>query len=376
MEARHRTANNLALCTASGLYSSIPVADTEVMNPSERWIGAIENACAEPDPARSNRLITRLHYLLSEALADGLGREGGPNFHSWAVWGSRKAGVTIRQEDLDSAIRNATVTAGVVGGVIGAAAGVFAVRWLGWTGDSFTPAVGVSIGAGIGALTGGWAGRQIAIWSRGKAAKLMLRGNQIVVQDIGKQSARFLELLENGATSEGRMEFFAGLRAGPTERRGQDRLATAFRSYLAAFDANDLQAKRAAMIAGNCEIVYHEHIRLEPYIRGAMPFILRRCATRRWMTYKVGETVLTVAEDLPGMPTPTAAKNWAKIEQRMRYVFALFRKFHNAPEVFSRPNLEMEMGQVRKSGHLTGGEPGQCSGILQEARRATKWAGR
>ncbi len=100
------------------------------MTPSERWIAAIDDACAEPDPARSNRLITRLHYLLSEGLADALGRRGGPNFHSWAVWGSQKAGVTIRQEDLDSAIGNAAVTAGVVGSAVGAATGVFARRWL------------------------------------------------------------------------------------------------------------------------------------------------------------------------------------------------------------------------------------------------------
>ena len=89
------------------------------MTTSERWIKAIESACADPDMSRSNRLITKLHFLLSEALANNLGREGGPNFHSWAVWGSRKAGVTIRQEDLDSAISNATVTAGIVGCVVG-----------------------------------------------------------------------------------------------------------------------------------------------------------------------------------------------------------------------------------------------------------------
>jgi hypothetical protein len=318
------------------------------MTTSERWIGAVEDACAEPGLARSNQLITRLHYLLSEALADRLGREGGPNFHSWAVWGSRKAGVTIRQEDLDSAIGNATVTAGVVGSLIGAATGVFAGRWLRWGPDYITAV----IGAAIGILAGRWSGRKIAIWSRGKAAKLMLRGNQIVLQDIGEQSSRFLELLENGATSEGRESFFAGLRPGPTERHGQDRLATAFRSYLAAFDSNDLTVKRAAMIVGNCEIVYHEHIRLEPYIRGAMPFIVRRCATQRLMTYEIGERVLTVAEDLPGLPTPTAARNWAKIEERMRYVFALFREFHNAPEVFSSP-YATEMAQIGKSGNST-----------------------
>lgn len=193
------------------------------------------------------------------------------------------------------------------------------------------------LGAGIGAISGGWTGKQLAIWSRRKAARLVLEGNRTVLRDIGKQSARFLELLENGATSEGRKEFFAGLRPGPTERRGQDRLATAFRSYLTAYDAQDPEAKRTAMIAGNCEIVYHEHIRLEPYIRGAMPFIVRRCATQRLMTYEVGDIVLTVGENVPGVTSHTAADNWARIEDRMRYVFALFRKFHDAPEVFSAP---------------------------------------
>ena len=303
------------------------------MTTSERWIGAIRDACSEPDPARSNQLITRLHYLLSEAHAAVLGREGGPNFHSWAVWGSKKAGFTIRQEDLDSAIGNATATAGVVGSAVGAAAGILAGHWLRWAPDYFTGA----LGAGIGTLTGGRTGKQLAIWSRGKAAKLVLEGNRIVIQDIGTQSARFLELLETGATSEGRKVFFAELRPGPTERHGQDRLATAFRSYLAAFDSDDLEVKRAAMIAGNCEIVYHEHIRLEPYIRGAMPFIVRRCATQRLMTYEIGETILMVGDDLPGVSMPTAATNWVWIEERMRYVFALFRKFHNAPEVFSTP---------------------------------------
>ena len=313
------------------------------MTTSERWISAIDHACAEPDLSRSNQLITLLHYYLSEALANALGREGGPNFHSWAVWGSRKAGVTIRQEDLDNAIRHATVTAGIVGSVIGAATGVSAGRVLRWRPDSLTAA----IGAGIGTFTGAWTGRQIAIWSRAKAARLVLAGNQIVLQDIGEQSARFLELLENGATPEARDAFFAGLRPGPTQQHGQDRLATAFHSYLAAYDTNDLDAKREAMIAGNCEIVYHEHIRLEPYIRGAMPWIVRRGTTPRLMTYEIGDRVLTVGEDLPGIPTPTAARNWANFDERMRYVFALFRKFHTAPEVFATPFPEAEMAQLR-----------------------------
>ncbi len=236
------------------LYPTIALLHTEGVTTSERWAREIESACAEPSLARSNQFITSLHCQLSEALADRMGREGGPNFHTWAVWGSRKAGVTIRQEDLD----------------------------------------------------------------------------------------------------KGRDVFFAGLRAGPTEKHGQQRLATAFRSYLAAFDTTDVEAKRAAMIEGNSEIVYHEHVRLEPYIRGAMPLIIRHCATQRLMTFDIGEQVLTVGEDLPGVPRPTAARNWAKIEERMRYIFALFRKFHNSPEVFSRPYSEIEMAQMEQPGNFPG----------------------
>jgi hypothetical protein len=308
------------------------------MTTSERWISAIENACAEPDPARSNHAITNVPYLLSEELVEHLGRESGPNFHTWAVWGSRKAGETIRQEDLGSAIRNATVTAGIVGCMIGAATGVLAGRILHWTPDSITAAIGASVGT----IAGGWTGRLIAIWSRSRAAKLVLQGNRVVIQDIGTQSARFLELLESDCTSEKRAIFFRELRPGRTEEVGQERLATAFRSYLAALDSSDPEARQAAMIAGNCEIVYHEHIRLEPYILGAMPFVVRRCTTQRLMTYQIGRRVLAVGKDVPGIHSRTAAKDWAKIEQRMRYVFALFRKFHQDPEVFAMPYASEE----------------------------------
>ena len=299
---------------------------------------AIDDACNEPDMTRCNHRITRLHFELSEALENAMGREGGPNFHSWAVWGSRKAGVTIRQEDLGSAIVNATWTAGIVGALIGGAVGVLAGRLLHWSPDVMTAAIGIFFGSVTGALTG----RRLAIWSRAKAARLILSGNQIVLRDIGEQSAKFLELLESGASTERRELFFSEMRPGSTEEHGQDRLAGAFRSYLKAFDSADMEEKREATIKGNCAIVYHEHIRLEPYIRDAMPWIIQRCATQRLMTYEVGNKVFNVGEDLPGVATSTAAKNWTKIEERMRYVFALFRKFHDAPEVFFAPDSENE----------------------------------
>jgi len=305
------------------------------MSSSEHWIKQINNACAEPDAKRSNELITTLHYELSEALASKMGREAGPNFHTWAVWGSKKAGATIRQEDLGGAIRNAMTTAGTVGILIGVLTGILVGRFLHW------PLTGLNsfIGGVVGLIAGISAGREIALWSRRKAAMLVLQGNQAVLQDIGTQTARFLDLLEDSTNNAQRNLFFAGVRPGPTQEHGQDRLATAFRLYLASLDAVDLELKREKMIAANCEIVYHEHIRLDPFIRSAMPFIVRRCATQRLMTYEVGDKTLAVGEDVPGLRETTAAGNWTNIEERMRYVFALFRVFHQTPEVFSTPHL-------------------------------------
>jgi hypothetical protein len=61
------------------------------------WKRLIEEAIQEPDRALSNLKVTQAHHLLSHALRDVVGAEGGANFHTWAVWGSRKAGVTIRE---------------------------------------------------------------------------------------------------------------------------------------------------------------------------------------------------------------------------------------------------------------------------------------
>ena len=98
----------------------------------EYWDRLISEAVEEPDPAISNFKITRCHYLLSMALQQLLGPDAGANFHSWAVWGSRKAGVTIRQEDLEEARRDGTVVGGIVGGIVGLGLGWFLIAWLTW----------------------------------------------------------------------------------------------------------------------------------------------------------------------------------------------------------------------------------------------------
>ena len=147
------------------------------------WEREITDAVENPDPALSNRKITLVHYRLSQVLQAVTGTEAGANFHTWAVWGSRKAGVTIRQEDLGQAIRNATIVSGIVGFIVG-----LAVSWVSisfWLTNLHWSIIALS--ALFGMFCGSAVGRQIAIYSRREAARLILTGNRIVLEDIGRQ---------------------------------------------------------------------------------------------------------------------------------------------------------------------------------------------
>jgi hypothetical protein len=98
-----------------------------------------------------------------------------------------------------------------------------------------------------------------------------------------------------------------------------------------------------------------------------MPYIIRRCATKRLMQFDVGTVSLTVSEEVPrldGVPFPDSlhalssreltdfldgawgwggdlakspARDWTNIRERMRYIVQLFRVMHLERSVFSEP---------------------------------------
>lgn len=323
----------------------------------------IETALREPDPVLANLLITRCHYRLSHALHRALGPDAGANFHSWAVWGSRKAGVTIRQEDLDDARRDGTIVGGVVGGLVGIGCGwllKFPLLWL--------PAAAL-----LGAACGITVGRLIISHSRRRSAGLVLAGNRTVLEDIGLQTVRYLRWLAQAAPTHPTeaADFLRELRPGPAGGQNQELLRQTFMQYEVARTAGTVAEKQRATYFANCFAVWHEHVRLEPYILGAMPLIIRRCVTERLLQFDIGTLRLAVAQDVPannraaGLDLPpsaqadaalallrqgsgavvsgaaaftgTAAGDWTRIKERMRYVFALFQAFHNEPQVFSAP---------------------------------------
>ena len=321
----------------------------------------------------ANLKITRCHYLLAQALQQALGEGAGANFHSWAVWGSRKAGVTIRQEDLDQARRDGSAVGGVVGALVGVGCGWLLGWSLGWL-----PAAAL-LGAACGLATG----RLIIKHSRRRSASLILAGNRTVLEDIGLQTARFVDWLTQPAPSAplSLADFLAGLPAGPTS---QELLLQAFTHYFEARTATSVAEKQRATYLGNCFAVWHEHVRLEPYIQGAMPLIIRRCVTQRLLQFDIGALRLAVAQDVPvpavlaeaaAHTTPalnllrsvggevvdgaasfagTAARDWTRIKERMRYVFALFHAFHTEPQVCLAPYAADQLAAIEAGQYPAG----------------------
>lgn len=334
------------------------------------WNRLIEEAVQEPNSVLSNLKVTHTHYLLSLALCEMVGPEGGANFHTWAMWGSRQAGVTIREEGLDRALREVTILAGSTGLLTGFLVGMGLWYWLPWWVVPGLTALGAVCGAGMGRL---W-----LIHGRRRAAELMLRGNRTVLEDIGGQTSRFLTWFHDtgGQNDVAFDQFLQGFRPGKTEEGGQDLLRQAFRSYFRAARTEDLVAKQQSTYLA----ILHEHIRLQPYIDGSLPWIVRRCVTWRLMRYDVGPLRLAVGDDVPcldGLEYPsslqtltdpelreflfgrggldrggdtltgTKARDWTRLAQRMRYIVNLFRGLHLHPDVASAPYTQKQFEQIQ-----------------------------
>lgn len=131
--------------------------------------------------------------------------------------------------------------------------------------------------------------------------------------------------------------------------------------------------------------MWHEHVRLEPYIQGAMPLIIRRCVTQRLLQFDIGPLRLAVAQDVPvpatlAAATPaaqdsalgllravsgnvidgaaafagTAARDWTQLKERMRYVFALFHAFHTEPQVCLAPYTPDQLAAIEAGEYPAG----------------------
>ena len=177
------------------------------------WQAQIDAAVRGGDAVISNLKITLAHQELSLALRHMTGPASGANFHTWAVWGSKKAGHTIRREELP--ILNGGAWA--LGSMLGLSTGVAISRRRPGRRGPTSIAVG---SAAIATLQ--LTARMLAA----RARREIFGGNVTVLTDIGRQTARFVStfMRPEDRTDERLREFLAQLRPGHITNGGQDLL--------------------------------------------------------------------------------------------------------------------------------------------------------
>lgn len=328
------------------------------------WRCEIDRIVSTSDPVLCNLLVTRAHFQLSQALQVVTGANAGANFHTWAVWGSKKAGETIRQEDTRR-LRRVVARIG-----IGCALGLLAASAVRPSLLKLTVAIGLGCALRLGPTL-------LLQRSLARTRRAVLAGNRTVLEDIGNVTASFVAMFNTRQPFdiEELERFMHSLRDGRTESGGQALLARAFLYYYKAAHEPDADMKHEQMFLANCYAILHEHIRLEPYIRAAMPPLLRRLITTRLLRFHLGREALHVSANVPtanyeafpetlreldnpeliafleGMGgwdrTPhtleaSGATDWASLNDRMNFIVDLFRSRHLSPNILASPFTEQQ----------------------------------
>jgi len=219
--------------------------------PDAPSLADIEAIGAWPQPILRNLRITQAYHELSIAMARVTG--SGANWCTFATWASKQAGQSIRGDDLgrkiEEAFRGAEIVQRVVerirdvrraaGRAVDASTVLSAIR------EACAPLLTVT-----------------------RLAEAVARGNKKVFDEIGREFARFLAVLEAGA-DVGVDAFCGGLRPGDPPG-GQWLLAAAFRDYDRARAMADDKARAERLLLANLRISLHEQTRLQPEIAEAL----------------------------------------------------------------------------------------------------------
>jgi hypothetical protein len=332
------------------------------------WRARIDTAVSGGDTVISNLRITLAHQDLSLALRHITGAASGANFHTWAVWGSKKAGRTIREEELPMLKRAGWALGSMAGASVGVSRSDASVAG--------RAAASIAVGSAAGAAL-----QLAARVATARARREIFRGNVTVLTDIGRETARFVSafLRPENRTAQHLEKFLAGLRPGHVTSGGQDLLAGAYRHYYLAADGEDPDRRDECMLYANLLAILHEHHRLDPYIEAAVPRPLRRTVTRHLLGFTVGTEPLRVSRDVPRVGsrrfpetlnrietpeladflfgpagwdrtpdtlTGSAAHDWTKLEDRMNFIVDLFRSRQAEPVLFTPPYSDEQRAMI------------------------------
>jgi hypothetical protein len=352
-------------------------ASTREMTPAQ--VSAIA------DPALRNLWITQTYHDLGVRLSEqGLGQDA-----SWlifAVWASKTAGRTIRDDDLSKVISDEVSSSSTVQGAAGRANRSWALlrlaRLMGHLSDAHLHSV---VDSAVTYVSG-----QIA------------RGNLLVFSELAP--------------------FFSSLAAGEPAPASPG-LETAAALYQEALHERDEQRRALLVLDANVRAVAHEQRRLQACIQNAlsapieeglgrildedvapliplrlvktiakaairdivdeMSTISQMAVTRTLMTLDTPDgSALRLHEDLPPPPggvlfspplhgseaaeklrpwdrtggagNPCGAANWDVIQERMGYIVNLFRSRQRVPDLFKAPFSDDQLSDMRQ-GRLPSG---------------------
>jgi len=309
------------------------IASVDQPLPDARRIAA---ACAMSDPVQRNLWITYIYHRLEVALASRLGGED-VSWCAYGTWASKSAGRFIRGELVLEVLRPLVARTAAVGRMVHRIDGAVRER--------------------IG------------------------NGNLLVFAELAPLFRALVDVLDRprGQRQAAAASAFAELTPGATADGGQALLRRAFAAYVAAADMRDAKARAEQILLANTLVGYHEQIRLQPTIAGALSAplavlvtadaaplrralgerlgdVARSLLTRWMMTIDLPEGPLALGRDVPmtrdGRMFPpalmqiehpelravleevdrtpdttagSAADDWAALADRMNFIVDLFR---------------------------------------------------
>jgi hypothetical protein len=217
-------------------------------------VAEIARVVALPDLVLRNLLVTQRYHELSSAMAEAIGPAA--NWCTFAVWASKQAGQTIREEDLRRLLERELATAPEMAGALDEVA-TAAARF----GSRLDPLA--LRAAATRALA-----RAVGLE---QASLAISRGNTKVFETIAAECARFLAACgdDDAFDAERIAAFTDRLRPGlpPT---GQGYLRRAFFHLYQARCERSPRTRAELIHLANLEIGVHEQTRLQPEIEEAL----------------------------------------------------------------------------------------------------------
>lgn len=210
-----------------------------------------EAVAAIKDPVLRNLLITQSYHELTVGLTQ-LFEDKNVSWCAYAVWASKSAGIHIRKEQVPAMI------------------------------DSFLKKESEDISQLVWRLNAVLKrfDRKVDMWFMrttleiitDEVSKHIAKGNLIVFEEVAPLFARMLKMfLKSSSYDQVQLDRFLGyFKPGTVEKGGQDMLIKAFTNYYRAIFEKDHKSRAELLLLANLLVGYHEQIRLQGPIVGAM----------------------------------------------------------------------------------------------------------